>query len=143
LFYNKPDYKKNRYLLQDKDILISSRRTIFKIAIYYKDGNCKTIPSGFLTCIKVKSCLGYFPNYVAACLKHQESSIISRKTKSLKETNNRNPKIQLKLTDMTTKGKKQYLLHQCPPPYSTTTKPSPHGVILREKTKSYSRRVHN
>jgi hypothetical protein len=25
LFYNKTDYKKNRYLLQDNDILISSR----------------------------------------------------------------------------------------------------------------------
>jgi hypothetical protein len=54
LYYNKQDYKKNRYLLQDNDILISSRETIFKVAIFTKSDNQKTIPSGFLTCVRLK-----------------------------------------------------------------------------------------
>ncbi|MDR2426380.1 MAG: restriction endonuclease subunit S [Endomicrobium sp.] len=99
MFYNKTDYKKNRYLLQDNDILISSRGTIFKVAIYAKDGNYKTIPSGFLTCIRINPELDISVNYVAACLRHKENSIIS-KCKTVKNIGNKKPKIQLKLADI-------------------------------------------
>jgi hypothetical protein len=85
--------------LQDNDILISSRGTIFKVAIYYKDGNCKTIPSGFLTCIRLKPELNMSAHYVAAYLRHIENDIISGK-KQVKKTNKQKPKIKLTLTDI-------------------------------------------
>ncbi|MDR3306495.1 MAG: restriction endonuclease subunit S [Endomicrobium sp.] len=100
LFYNKPDYKKNRYLLQDNDILISSRGTIFKVAIYYKDGAYKTIPSGFLTCIRLNPELNISANYVAAYLRHKENNIIMSNAKNVKKTSDKKPKIQLKLSDI-------------------------------------------
>jgi mRNA-degrading endonuclease RelE of RelBE toxin-antitoxin system len=99
LFYNKTDYKKNRYLLQDNDILISSRGTIFKVSIYYKDGSYKTIPSGFLTCIRLNPELNISANYVVAYLRHKGNSIIS-KGKNIKNVSNKKPKIQLKLSDI-------------------------------------------
>jgi hypothetical protein len=34
LLYNTQDYKKSRYLLQNNDILLSSRGTIFKVAVF-------------------------------------------------------------------------------------------------------------
>jgi hypothetical protein len=100
LFHNKTDYKKNRYLLQDNDILISSRGTIFKVAIYYKEGNCRTIPSGFLTCIRLNPALNISVNYIASYLRYQESSIILRCRIIKKKTSDRKPKIQLKLADI-------------------------------------------
>jgi hypothetical protein len=54
LYYNQQDYKKNMYLLQNNDILISSRGTIFKVAIFYKENAYKTIPSGFLNLYQIK-----------------------------------------------------------------------------------------
>ena len=99
LFFNKQDYSKNRYLLQDNDILISSRGTIFKVAIFQKQDNYKTIPSGFLSCIRLNMDLNISVNYVAAYLRHKESSIISAKN-SVKKTSSQKPKIQLKLSDV-------------------------------------------
>ncbi|MDR3048814.1 MAG: restriction endonuclease subunit S [Elusimicrobiota bacterium] len=98
LFYNKQDYKKNRYLLQDNDILLSSRGTIFKVAIYYKKDCYKTIPSGFLTCIRLNPDLHMSVNYVVAYLRHKEKDIINAKNTS--QTNDRKPKIQLNLSDI-------------------------------------------
>lgn len=94
LFYNKQEYKKNRYLLQNNDILLSSRGTIFKVAIFYKEDTYKTIPSGFLTCIRLNPDLNISVNYVAAYLRSQESVILQAKTKGSKH------KIQLKLSDI-------------------------------------------
>jgi hypothetical protein len=99
LFYNTPDYKKNRYLLQNNDILISSRGTIFKIAVFQKEDTYKTIPSGFLTCIRLNPELNISVNYIAAYLRHKESSIIQSK-KTIKKTSTNKPKIQLKLSDI-------------------------------------------
>jgi hypothetical protein len=99
LFYNEHDFSKNRYLLQDNDILISSRGTIFKVAIYSKDGNYKTIPSGFLTCIRLNPELNISVSYVAACLRHKENDITLR-GKTIKKTIGKKPKIQLKLSDI-------------------------------------------
>ncbi|MDR3256308.1 MAG: restriction endonuclease subunit S [Endomicrobium sp.] len=100
LFFNKHDYKKNRYLLQDNDILTSSRGTIFKVAIYYREGSYKTIPSGFLTCIRLKLELNISANYVAAYLRHKENSIIIANAKNIKKTDDKKPRIQLKLSDI-------------------------------------------
>jgi hypothetical protein len=99
LFYNTLDYKKNRYLLQDNDILISSRGTIFKVAIFYKEDNQKTIPSVFLTCIRLKPELKISVNYIAAYLRHSGNDIILKrqKTQNLKD---KKPKIKLKLSDI-------------------------------------------
>jgi nitrate reductase NapAB chaperone NapD len=69
------------------------------VAIYYKDGNCKTIPSGFLTCIRLNPELNTSVNYIAACLRYKEDSIISR-SKTAKNTSNKKSKIQLKLSDI-------------------------------------------
>ncbi|MDR3275286.1 MAG: restriction endonuclease subunit S [Endomicrobium sp.] len=99
LFFNKQDYSKNRYLLQNNDILISSRGTIFKVAIFQKQDNYKTIPSGFLSCIRLNPDLNISVNYVAAYLRHKESSIISA-SNSVKKSSVQNPKIQLKLSDI-------------------------------------------
>jgi hypothetical protein len=99
LFYNMPDYKKNRYLLQNDDILISSRGTIFKIAVFQKEDAHKTIPSGFLTCIRLNPELNISVNYIAAYLRHKESSIIQG-NKGIKKISNKKPKIQLKLSDI-------------------------------------------
>jgi hypothetical protein len=63
--------------LQNDDILISSRGTIFKVAIFQKQDNYKTIPSGFLSCIRLNPYLNTSVNYVVAYLRHKESSIIS------------------------------------------------------------------
>ncbi|MDR3256990.1 MAG: restriction endonuclease subunit S [Endomicrobium sp.] len=60
LFFNKQDYSKNRYLLQDNDILISSRGTIFKVAIFQKQDNYKTIPSDFFKLHTTKPRFEYF-----------------------------------------------------------------------------------
>ncbi|MDR3306575.1 MAG: restriction endonuclease subunit S [Endomicrobium sp.] len=99
LFYNTQDYKKNRYLLQDNDILLSSRGTIFKVAIFNKEDTYKTIPSGFLTCIRLKPELNISVNYIAAYLRRKENSIITGE-KNIKKTNDKKPRIQLKLTDI-------------------------------------------
>ena len=99
LFFNKQDYSKNRYLLQDNDILISSRGTIFKVVIFQKQDNYKTIPSGFLSCIRLNTDLNISVNYIAAYLRHKESSIISTNN-SVKKSNSQKPKIQLKLLDI-------------------------------------------
>ncbi|MDR0398670.1 MAG: restriction endonuclease subunit S [Endomicrobium sp.] len=99
LFYNTQDYKKNRYLLQNNDILISSRGTIFKVAIFYKEDTYKTIPSGFLTCIRLNLDLNISFNYVAAYLRHKENSIIMGE-KNIKKQIDKKPKIQLKLSDI-------------------------------------------
>jgi len=99
LFYNTHDYKKNRYLLQDNDILLSSRGTIFKVAIFHKGNSYKTIPSGFLTCIRLNPDLNMSVNYVAAYLRHKENSIITNNRNS-KKINDRKTKIQLKLSDI-------------------------------------------
>lgn len=99
LFYNAQDYKKNRYLLQNNDILISSRGTIFKVAIFYKENIYKTIPSGFLTCIRLNPDLDISVNYVAAYLRHKENSIITGR-KNIKKQADKKPKIQLKLSDI-------------------------------------------
>jgi hypothetical protein len=99
LYYDKQDYRKNRYLLQDNDILISSRGTIFKVAIFTKSDNQKTIPSGFLTCIRLKSELEMSVNYVAAYLRHIENDIIKKRGEEEK-TNEKKPKIKLKLSDI-------------------------------------------
>ncbi|MDR1104229.1 MAG: restriction endonuclease subunit S [Endomicrobium sp.] len=99
LFYNTQDYKKNRYLLQNNDILISSRGTIFKVAIFYKEDTYKTIPSGFLTCIRLNPELNISVNYVAAYLRHKENSIIVGE-KNIKKQIDKKPKIQLKLSDI-------------------------------------------
>jgi hypothetical protein len=99
LFYNKQDYKKNRYLLHNNDILISSRGTIFKIAVFQKEDTYKTIPSGFLTCIRLNPELNISVNYIAAYLRLKENSIIQSK-KTIKKTSTNKPKIQLKLSDI-------------------------------------------
>jgi hypothetical protein len=99
LFYNKQDYRKNRYLLQSNDILISSRGTIFKVAVFQKEDNYKTIPSGFLTCIRLNPDLNISVNYVAAYLRHKESRIISV-GKSAKKPSDKKPKIKLTLSDI-------------------------------------------
>ncbi|MDR2818123.1 MAG: restriction endonuclease subunit S [Endomicrobium sp.] len=99
LYYNKQDYKKNRYLLQDNDILISSRGTIFKVAIFSKEDNQKTIPSGFLTCIRLKPELNMSAHYVAAYLRHIENDIISGK-KQIKKNKQAKAQIKLTLTDI-------------------------------------------
>ncbi|MDR3092746.1 MAG: restriction endonuclease subunit S [Endomicrobium sp.] len=99
LFYNKQDYKKNRYLLQNNDILISSRGTIFKIAVFQKEDTYKTIPSGFLTCIRLNPDLNISVNYIAAYLRHKENNIIQGRN-SIKGTSDKKPKIQLKLSDI-------------------------------------------
>jgi mRNA-degrading endonuclease RelE of RelBE toxin-antitoxin system len=102
LFYNKSDYKKNRYILQNNDILLSSRGTIFKVSIFYKEDTYKTIPSGFLTCIRLNPDMNISPTYVAAYLRHKESNIINIRlgNKSVKKTSNKKPKIQLKTSDI-------------------------------------------
>jgi hypothetical protein len=94
LFYNQQDYKKNRYLLQNNDILISSRGTIFKVAIFYRKDNYKTIPSGFLTCIRLNPDLNISANFIATYLRHKKNSIVLGNKKI------RKPKIQLKLSDI-------------------------------------------
>jgi hypothetical protein len=99
LYYNKQDYKKNRYLLQDNDILISSRGTIFKVVIFSKKDNQKTIPSGFLTCIRLKPELNISVYYVAAYLRHIENDIITENKKT-EDANDKKPKIKLKLSDI-------------------------------------------
>jgi hypothetical protein len=99
LFFNTQDYKKNRYLLQNNDILLSSRGTIFKVAIFYKEDAYKTIPSGFLTCIRLNPDLNISVNYVATYLRHKENSIIMGNKKTQK-INDKKPKIQLKLSDI-------------------------------------------
>ncbi len=98
LFYNSADYKKNRYLLQNNDILLSSRGTIFKVAIFYKEDTYKTIPSGFLTCIRLNLDLNISVNYIVSYLRHKEKDIINVK-KNIK-INTPKPKIQLKLSDI-------------------------------------------
>ncbi|MDR1926380.1 MAG: restriction endonuclease subunit S [Endomicrobium sp.] len=99
LFYNTQDYKKNRYLLQENDILLSSRGTIFKVAIFYKEDAYKTIPSGFLTCIRLNPELNISVNYVAAYLRHKGNSIIQG-VNNTKKISDKKPKIQLKLSDI-------------------------------------------
>jgi hypothetical protein len=99
LYYNKQDYKKNRYLLQDNDILISSRGTIFKVAIFAKQDNQKTIPSGFLTCIRLKPELKMSVHYVTAYLRYIENDIIKKSSKT-QNPNDKKPKIKLKLSDV-------------------------------------------
>ncbi|MDR1087491.1 MAG: restriction endonuclease subunit S [Endomicrobium sp.] len=99
LYYNKQDYRKNRYLLQDNDILISSRGTIFKVAIFTKSDNQKTIPSGFLTCIRLKPELKMSVHYVAAYLRHIENDIIKHSSNT-ENAEDKKPKIKLKLSDI-------------------------------------------
>ena len=87
-------------MIKNRQILtISSRGTIFKVAIFQKQDNYKTIPSGFLSCIRLNMDLNISVNYVAAYLRHKESSIISAKN-SVKKTSSQKPKIQLKLSDV-------------------------------------------
>ncbi|MDR2425960.1 MAG: hypothetical protein LBD46_02080 [Endomicrobium sp.] len=73
--------------------------TIFKAAIYSKEGNYKIIPSSFLTCIRLKPELNISASYVAAYLRHKENSIIS-KGKTINKSSEKKSKIQLKLSDI-------------------------------------------
>ncbi|MCA6072593.1 MAG: restriction endonuclease subunit S [Endomicrobium sp.] len=99
LFHNTSDYRENRYLLQNNDILISSRGTIFKIAVFQKEDAHKTISSGFLTCIRLNPELNVSVNYIAAYLRHKENTIILG-DKNIKKSDDKKPKIKLKLSDI-------------------------------------------
>jgi type I restriction enzyme M protein len=100
LFYNIPDYKKNQYVLQDNDILLSSRGTVFKVAIFKEDNFYKTIPSGFFTCIRLNKKNKISVRYIAAYLRYKESNIISYSGKKKIKAENTKIKIQLKLKDI-------------------------------------------
>jgi hypothetical protein len=68
-------------------------------AIFSKPDNQKTIPSGFLTSIRLKPELNISVHYVAAYLRHIENDIIIKSSKT-EDTNDKKPKIKLKLSDI-------------------------------------------
>jgi hypothetical protein len=62
-----------------------------KLRFFYKEDNYKTIPSGFLTCIRLNPDLDISVNYVAAYLRYKENSIIINDKKP-KKTGDKKPK---------------------------------------------------
>ncbi|MDD3150512.1 MAG: restriction endonuclease subunit S [Candidatus Gastranaerophilales bacterium] len=83
-FYNNiSDFSKNRYLLKKNDILISSRGTIFKVAII-KENIDMTIPSGYLSCVRLSPKINISPNYVASYIRHLSlENIISKQNQKI------------------------------------------------------------
>jgi hypothetical protein len=68
-FYNDTsDSSKNHYLLKKNDILVSSRGTIFKVAVI-KDDIKLTTPSGYLTCIRLSTRKNISNNYIASYIR--------------------------------------------------------------------------
>ena len=65
-FYNNTsDFSKNRYILKKGDILLSSRGTIFKVAVVREDIEMM-IPSGYLTCVRLSPKIEISADYVAS-----------------------------------------------------------------------------